>query len=106
MVAMASVNLPERAIRRQIASAIDVVIQVARLSDGKRRVISMSEITGMESDVITMQEIFVFEKQGVGEKGEVLGEFTATGIRPKFAARLAVAGIQLPAKMFDRPSHA
>jgi pilus assembly protein CpaF len=104
MVAMASLNLPERAIRRQIASAIDLVLQVARLSDGKRKVISMSEITGMESDVITMQEIFVFEKKGIGEKGEVLGEFMATGIRPKFAERLAVAGIQLPAKMFDRPS--
>lgn len=106
MVAMASVNLPERAIRRQIASAIDLVIQVARLSDGKRKVISMSEITGMESDVIAMQEIFVFEKKGIGEKGEVLGEFNATGIRPKFAERLAVAGIQLPPKMFDRPSRA
>jgi pilus assembly protein CpaF len=104
MVAMASVNLPERAIRRQIASAIDLVIQAARLSDGKRKVISMSEVTGMESEVITMQEIFVFEKKGISEKGEVLGEFTPTGIRPKFAERLAVAGIQLPTKMFDRPS--
>jgi pilus assembly protein CpaF len=105
MVAMASLSLPERAIRRQISSAIDLVIQIARLSDGKRKVISVSEITGMESDVITMQEIFVFEKRGIGEKGEVLGEFMATGIRPKLAERLSVAGIQLPAKMFDRASH-
>jgi pilus assembly protein CpaF len=106
MVAMGSLNFPERAIRRQIASAIDVVIQVARLSDGKRKVISLSEITGMEGDVITMQDIFVFEKRGIGEKGEVLGQFLATGIRPKFAERLAVAGIQLPAKMFERSPHA
>ena len=101
MVAMANLNLPEAAIRRQIASAIDVVVQVTRLSDGTRKVVSVAEITGMEGDVVTMQDIFVFRKRGIRESGEVLGEFQATGIRPKFAERLMVTGIQLPISMFE-----
>jgi len=101
MVAMANLNLPEAAIRRQIASAIDVVVQVTRLSDGTRKVVSVAEITGMEGDVVTMQDIFVFRKRGIRESGEVLGEFQATGIRPKFAERLNVTGIQLPISMFE-----
>ena len=101
MVAMANLNLPEAAIRRQIASAIDVVVQVTRLSDGTRKVVSVAEITGMEGDVVTMQDIFVFRKRGIRESGEVLGEFQATGIRPKFAERLIVTGIQLPISMFE-----
>ena len=101
MVAMSNLNIPTIAVRRQIASAISVVIQVSRLSDGARKVTSVSEITGMEGDVITMQEIFSFKKQGVSETGEVLGDFGPTGVRPKFAEQLAVAGIALPATMFQ-----
>jgi pilus assembly protein CpaF len=103
MVAMASVNIPERAMRRQISSAVDVVVQVARLSDGTRKVTSLCEITGMESDIITMQEIFLFRKRGVSEKGEVLGEFCPCGIRPKFSERLEIAGVSVPSKMFQVP---
>jgi pilus assembly protein CpaF len=101
MVAMSNLNLPEQATRRQIASALDVVIQVSRLSDGTRKVISIAEITGMEGDVVTMQDIFVFQKRGIRENGEVYGEFVPTGIRPKFAERLLVAGIPLPMAMFE-----
>ena len=101
MVAMANLNLPEAAIRRQIASAIDVVVQVSRMSDGTRKVVSVAEITGMEGNIVTMQDIFVYRKRGIRENGEVLGEFIATGIRPKFAERLVVAGIHLPASMFE-----
>jgi pilus assembly protein CpaF len=102
MVAMANLNLPESAIRRQIASAIDVIAQVSRQSDGTRKVISIAEITGMEGDIITMQDIFLYQKRGIGPNGQVLGQFTATGIRPKFAERLLVAGFRLPADMFER----
>jgi pilus assembly protein CpaF len=101
MVAMSNLNLPENAIRRQIASAIDVVVQVTRLSDGTRKITSVAEITGMEGDVVTMQDIFVFRKRGIRENGEVLGEFIPTGIRPKLSERLLVSGIQLPASMFE-----
>jgi pilus assembly protein CpaF len=100
MVAMSGLSLPTIAVRRQVASAISVVIQVSRLSDGKRKVTSISEITGMESDIITMQEIFTFKKKGVRSTGEVLGDFMPTGVRPKFAEQLIVAGIPLPATMF------
>jgi pilus assembly protein CpaF len=101
MIAMASLNLPENAIRRQIASAIDVVLQISRLSDGTRKMISMAEVTGMEGDIVTMQDIFSFRKRGVRETGEVLGVFEPSGIRPKFAERLGISGIHLPASMFD-----
>jgi len=101
MVAMSNLNLPQQAMRRQIASALDVVIQVSRLSDGTRKVLCVSEITGMEGDMVTMQDIFVFEKRGIRENGEVYGEFVPTGIRPKFAERLLVAGIPLPMGMFE-----
>ena len=101
MVAMASLNIPESAIRRQISSAIDVVVQVSRLSDGSRKVVSLAEITGMEGEVVTMQDIFVFRKRGIRENGEVIGEFAATGVRPKFAEKLLVSGIQLPSAMFE-----
>ena len=101
MVAMASLNIPESAMRRQIASAIDVVVQVSRLSDGTRKVISLAEITGMEGDIVSMQDIFVFRKRGIRDNGEVLGEFMPTGIRPKFAEKLLVSGIQLPISMFE-----
>jgi pilus assembly protein CpaF len=101
MVAMANLNIPDAVCRRQISSAIDVVVQVSRLSDGTRKVANVAEITGMEGDIITMQDIFVFEKHGVRENGEVIGEFRATGIRPRFSERLMVTGIELPAGMFE-----
>jgi pilus assembly protein CpaF len=102
MVAMAGLNLPDKAIRRQIASAIDVVLQVSRLSDGTRKVIYLSEITGMEGETVSLQDIFQFHRRGIGPKGEVLGEFIPVGIRPKFADRLEAAGIKLPPDMFNR----
>jgi pilus assembly protein CpaF len=101
MVAMANLNLPEKAMRQQIASALQVVIQIARLSDGRRRIVSVSEIVGMEGDVITMQEIFQYERLGVDAEGEVLGQFKATGIRPRFTERLRTAGIELPTALFS-----
>ncbi|MCI0659230.1 MAG: CpaF family protein [Acidobacteria bacterium] len=101
MVAMAGFQLPPRAVKEQVASAINLVIQIARHSDGTRRVTGLSEITGMEEDVITMQEIFVFEKAGIDEEGKVVGRFRPTGIRPRFADRLRVAGLHLPVEMFD-----
>jgi pilus assembly protein CpaF len=103
MVAMASLNIPDSAIRRQIASAVDVVIQVSRLSDGTRKVTNVAEITGMEGDVVSMQDIFIYRKRGIRETGEVIGDFMPTGIRPRFAERLSVTGIQLPASMFEHP---
>jgi len=103
MVAMSNLSIPDHAIRRQIASAIDVVVQVSRLSDGTRKVISLAEITGMEGDVVTMQDIFVFRKRGIRENGEVLGDFAPTGVRPKFAEKLLVSGIALPIAMFEEP---
>lgn len=103
MVAMASLNLPESAIRRQISSAIDVVVQVSRSSDGTRKVVCVAEITGMEGNIITMQDIFMYRRRGIRENGEVLGDFVATGVRPKFAERLLVTGIHLPASLFEAP---
>ncbi|HEV8522916.1 MAG TPA: CpaF family protein [Terriglobales bacterium] len=101
MVAMANLNVPDRVVRQMIASAIQVVVQIARLSDGTRKVVNISEITGMEGDVVTMQEIFVFERRGVSETGKVRGIFRATGVRPKFADRLAAGGYRLRASLFD-----
>lgn len=101
MIAMSSLNLPEIATRRQIASALDIVVQVSRMSDGTRKVTSISEITGVEGDVISMQEIFNFRKTGLAENGAVLGEFAATGIRPRLTERLAASGVNLPSSMFE-----
>jgi pilus assembly protein CpaF len=106
MVAMTGLDIPQRAVRNQIASAIDVVIQLERLSDGKRRLTSLQEITGMEGDVVTMQEIFVFERRGVDQNGNVLGDLVPTGIRPHFAKRLQLAGITLPLQLFERRERA
>ncbi|MGH9539535.1 MAG: CpaF family protein, partial [Terriglobales bacterium] len=102
MAMMANLNLPEKAVRRQIASAVSLVIQIARFNDGTRRVTHMTEITGMEDDVVSMQDVFVFEKQGVGPDGRVLGTFSPTGIRPKFAEKLKASGIPVPASMFEQ----
>ncbi|HXD20810.1 MAG TPA: CpaF family protein [Vicinamibacterales bacterium] len=101
MIAMGAVNLPERAMRQQITSAIQLVLQQTRLSDGTRKVTSISEIVGMEGDTITMQEIFVFEKLGINHEGKVIGRFRATGVRPKVCERLKSAGIVLPGTMFE-----
>jgi len=101
MIAMGATNLPERAMRQQIASAIQLVTQQTRMSDGSRKVTSICEITGMETDVITMQEIFVFEKMGITQDGKVIGRFRATGVRPKCCDRLRASGIHLPADMFE-----
>jgi pilus assembly protein CpaF len=101
MVAMANLNIPEKAIRQQIASAVNLIVQASRMADGTRKVTAVSEITGMEGDVITMQEIFVFERLGISREGRVRGRFRATGIRPKCAERLATSGVQLPANMFE-----
>lgn len=101
MVGMAGLNLPPKAIRQQITSAITVVIQVSRLSDGKRKIMSIQEITGMEGDIVTMQEIYMFEQKGVAPDGSVLGHFRATGIRPKFAERLRIFGTTLNDELFD-----
>jgi len=101
MVAMAGFQLPPRAVKEQVASAINLVIQIARHSDGVRRVTGISEIIGMEEDVITMQEIFTYEKMGIDEEGRMVGRYRPTGIRPRFADRLRISGIHLPVDMFD-----
>jgi len=101
MVAMANLNIPEKAIRQQIASAINIIIQITRLSDGTRKVTTVSEITGMEQDVITMHDIFVFDRTGLGKDGKVCGRFRATGIRPKCSQQLASSGMALPMDMFE-----
>ncbi len=101
MVSMANLNIPERAIRHQIASAVHAVVQVARLSDGSRKVITISEVTGMEGDMITLQDVFVFERSGVDESGKVRGVFHSTGGPPQFAERLATAGCRLNPALFE-----
>jgi pilus assembly protein CpaF len=101
MAMMANLNLPEKAVRRQIASAITIVIQVSRFHDGTRRVTHLTEITGMEEDVVSMQDIFVFERHGISPDGRVLGTFTGTGIRPKFADKLKASGISVPGSYFE-----
>ena len=101
MVAMANLSIPERAIRQQVASAINLIVQVTRQSDGTRRVTGITEITGMEGEVITMQDLFSFEKTGLRHDGKVCGRFRATGIRPKCSDRLAASGFRLPADMFE-----
>ena len=101
MVAMANFNIPERAVRQQIAAAIGIIVQISRMSDGTRRVVNIAEITGMESDIITMQDIFTFARRGVSANGKVVGTFRPSGIRPKFLEKLRVAGIVLPQELFE-----
>jgi len=101
MVAMSNLNLPEKTVRQQIAGAIGIVVQISRLSDGTRKVMSVSEITGMEENVISMQDIFTFNKKGIGPDGKVIGVFQPTHIRPKFLERLRVSGIFLPPSLFE-----
>jgi pilus assembly protein CpaF len=101
MVSMANLNIPERAVRQQISSAVHAVIQIARLSDGTRKVTTISEVTGMDEDSIAMQDIFSFDRTGIDEIGKVRGAFRATGLRPKFAERLATAGARLRPALFE-----
>ena len=101
MVGMAGMNMPTKALRSQIASAITVVLQIARLADGKRKMTSIQEITGMEGEIITMQEIFAFRQTGIAEDGSVNGHFCATGVRPKFSERLRAYGVPLASELFD-----
>jgi pilus assembly protein CpaF len=101
MVSMANLNIPERAIRQQVASAIHAVVQIARLSDGTRKVMTVSEITGMEGESIQMQDIFVFDRTGIDDSGKVRGVFKATGKPPRFAERLAIAGCRLNPAIFE-----
>jgi len=100
MVMMANLDLPDRAIREQVASALHLLVQLARFSDGVRRVTHVTEITGMEGQIVTMQDLFKFTQTGVDEEGRILGYMTATGLRPTFAERFTLAGIQLPEAVF------
>jgi pilus assembly protein CpaF len=101
MILLSGIALPMRAMRDYIASALDVVIHLARLSDGTRKVVRVTEIVGMEEDVVTTQDIFVYEQEGIDKEGRVIGYHRATGVRPKFAERLRRAGIPLAADIFD-----
>jgi len=94
-------SIPERTVRQQIASAIAIVVQCSRMSDGTRKVVSISEITGMDENVISMQEIFTFQRKGIGPSGNVIGTFRPSGIRPKFLERLRVAGVTFPNSLFE-----
>jgi len=104
MVSMANLNLPEKAARQQIASAMHVVLQISRLPDGTRKIMTIAELTGMEGPTITMQDLFTYERQGVDENAKVRGRFMPTGIRPKFSEKLFAAGIKLPMDMFAAPA--
>ncbi|TPB77230.1 pilus assembly protein CpaF [Burkholderia pseudomallei] len=101
MIGVAGLALPPKTMRQQISSALSVVVQTARLTDGKRKIVSIQELTGMEGEIINMQEIFTFKRTGLDASGNVLGYFTATGVRPKFTERLTAFGIQLPDAMYD-----
>ncbi|MBY0375142.1 MAG: Flp pilus assembly complex ATPase component TadA, partial [Bryobacteraceae bacterium] len=101
MVSLANPNMQLVSIRQQIASAVNVLVQAARLSDGSRRVMNLTEVTGMEGEMVTLQDIFVFERRGLTPEGKVIGRFAATGIRPKFYEKLLSAGIKLSPTLFD-----
>jgi pilus assembly protein CpaF len=101
MILMAGTPLPSRAMREQVASALDLVVQVQRFSDGARRVVSVTEVTGMEGDVITMQEIFRYKRQGIAPDGKIIGRFEGTGVRPMFVERLRLAGVDFPSNLFE-----
>lgn len=101
MVLMAGMDLPERAIREQIAAAINVIIQLVRFPDGTRKIVNVSEITGMEGSTIVMQDIFSYNHRGIDKDGKIVGEFKASGVRPRFAERLKIAGFELPPGIFQ-----
>ena len=98
---MANLNISEKNVRRQIASAINLVVHLTRFSDGTRRVTQITEVTGMEGEVILMQDLFLFENQGVSADGRIIGNFTATGVRPRFAEKLGAVGFEFSAGMFE-----
>ena len=102
MVAMANLNVPEKAVRQQIASAITIVVQVSRMSDGSRKVVRHSEITGIAENIVSMHEIFTFQRKGVAANGTVVGTFQATRIRPRFLEQLRVSGVDLTSGVFER----
>jgi pilus assembly protein CpaF len=101
MVTMGNSNLGLKSIRQQVSAALDVIIQTSRLSDGTRKIMSITEVGGMEGDTVTLQDLFVFEKRGLSAEGKVLGRFAATGIRPRFHERMLAHGITLPAELFE-----
>ncbi|GAW65262.1 pilus assembly protein CpaF [Geoanaerobacter pelophilus] len=101
MVLMAGLDLPERAIKEQMASALDLVVQLVRFSDGTRKVVKLSEVTGMEGNTIVMHDVIVFQQKGIDREGNVIGEFRATGVRPRFAERFKLFGFELPSMMFE-----
>ena len=101
MVSLANASMQMVSIRQQIASAVHILVQASRLSDGTRRVMSITEVTGMEGDIVTLQDLFVFEKRGLDPDGKVVGRFAATGIRPKFYEKLLSAGIRLRSDLFE-----
>jgi pilus assembly protein CpaF len=101
MALMANLNLPEKAVRQQIASAINIIVQISRMSDGTRRITHVTEITGMDQDVVSMQDIFTYEKRGVGLNGRVLGRFFSTGIIPRFAEKIRASGVAIPQSVWD-----
>jgi pilus assembly protein CpaF len=101
MALMSNLNLPEKAIRQQIASAVSLILQISRLSDGTRRITHVTEVTGMTEDIVAMQDIFVFEKLGIDAGGRVIGRFRATGVAPKFADRLKTSGVILRPDIFS-----
>jgi pilus assembly protein CpaF len=105
LVAMSGISIPHEAIRRQISSSINVIIQLTRLGDGTRKIVSIQEITGMEGNIITMQELFCFNQTGVTDEGAVKGHFKPTGIRPRFGDRLKSLGIEFPRTAFDPDGH-
>jgi pilus assembly protein CpaF len=100
MILFAGTNLPNRAMREQISSALDLIVQVSRMADGSRRVVSITEVTNMEGEIITAQEIFRYRRRGIAPDGTVIGQFEATGVRPTFLDRLRVAGVEIPSEMF------
>jgi pilus assembly protein CpaF len=101
MILMSGTNLPNRAMREQVSSALDLIVQASRLSDGSRRIVSVTEVTGMEGDIVTTQEIYRFRRRGISPEGKIVGQFEATGVRPAFTERLRVAGVELPSRMFE-----
>jgi len=95
-------DLPERAIREQVAAAINIIVQLVRFPDGKRKVVKLSEITGLEGNTLVMQDIFVFEQKGIDKDGNIIGAFAATGVRPHFAERFTIGGFELPPGIFEK----
>jgi len=104
MCLMAGIDFPAQVIREQIAAAIDLIVQTARLRDGSRKIVQITEVQGMEGDVVVMQDIYRFVEQGLDSQGRVIGEMQSTGIRPKFSARLEAAGFKLAAELFSKPT--